>query len=115
MDKKDIHVGMKVKVFDVNSRRSGQPDGGWDGTVTAVRRTKCDIDYGDSRQKTFDIESQHVEDHFRHRFFRTLEENDRAQRYSAARQMIVDSGLTNGNISQVPLEKLEAIAAILAE
>jgi hypothetical protein len=114
MDRKDIYVGMKVKVFDVNSRRSGQPDGGWDGTVTAVRRTKCDIDYGDARQRTFGIESQHVEDAYRHRYFRTLEEAETVARTSAARAVINDKIVREG-MSRIPLEKLEAIAAILQE
>lgn len=112
MDRKDIFVGMKVKVFDVNSRRSGQPDGGWDGEVVAVRRTKCDIDYGDARQRTFGIESQHVEDGYRHRFFRTLEEAELLDRRSAARE-VINEHLVHGPLSAVPLEKLEAIAAIL--
>lgn len=113
MERKDIFVGMKVKVFDVNSRRSGQPDGGWDGEVVAVRRTKCDIDYGDPRQRTFDITSQHVEDGYRHRFFRTLEEADLARRRTAARETVMESGLGRGDLSAISLEKLEAVAAIL--
>jgi len=115
MERKDIYVGMKVKVFDVNSRRSGQPGGGWDGTVTAVRRTKCDIEYGDPGRITFDIDRQRIEDGYGHRFFRTLEEADHEERYSAAKKIIVNSGLTKGDLSHIPVEKLEAIAKILQE
>jgi hypothetical protein len=116
MERKDIYVGMKVKVFDVNGRRLGQPDEGWDGEVVAVRRTKCDIEYGsgDPRQRTFDIDSQHVEDNYRHRYFRTLEEAETVARTSAARAVINDKIVREG-MSRIPLEKLEAIAAILQE
>lgn len=115
MNKKDIYVGMKVKVFDVNSRRTGQPDSGWDGVVTAVRRTKCDIDYGDPKQYAFDIERQRIEDGYGHRYFKTLEEADRDSRYSAAKEVILASGLGKGDLTQIPLVKLEAIAALLGE
>lgn len=115
MNKKDIYVGMKVKVFDVNSRRTGQPDSGWDGVVTAVRRTKCDIDYGDPRQYTFDIERQRIEDDYGHRYFKTLEQADHDERYSAAKEVIYASGLGKGDLTQIPLVKLEAIAALLGE
>lgn len=113
MNRQDIYEGMKVKVFDVNNSRAGQPGGGWDGTVTAVRRTKCDIDYGEPRQKTFDIERQRVEDGYSHRFFKTLEQAEQDDRYGAAKAVIVDSGLTRGNVGDIPLHKLEAIAEIL--
>lgn len=29
MNKEDLHVGMPVKVFDVNAGRRGQPHEGW--------------------------------------------------------------------------------------
>jgi len=112
VNRQDIFVGMKVKVFDVNNRRSGQPDSGWDGVVSAVRRTKCDIDYGDP-QRTFDIERQRVEDGYGHRFFKTLQEAEADERYNAAKKVIVASGLTKGDVTRIPLHKLEAIAAIL--
>lgn len=113
MERKDIYVGMKVKVFDVNGRRLGQPDGGWDGEVVAVRRTKCDIEYvGGRGQRTFDIASQHVEDAFRHRYFQTLEEADLARRRAAVRK-VINAKFIQGSLSDIPLEKLEAIVAIL--
>lgn len=114
MERKDIYVGMKVKVFDVNGRRLGQPDGGWDGEVVAVRRTKCDIEYGRGGrgERTFDIDSQRIEDNFGHRYFRTLEEAETVARTSAAREVINEKIVREG-MSRIPLEKLEAIAAIL--
>lgn len=115
MNKQDIYVGMKVKVFDVNGRRIGQPDSGWDGVVTAVRRTKCDIDYGDPRRYAFDIERQRIEDGYAHRYFKTLEEADHDERYGAAKAAILASGLGKGDLTQIPLVKLEAIAALLGE
>jgi hypothetical protein len=30
----DLKVGDRVQVFESNGRRSGQPEGGWDGEVT---------------------------------------------------------------------------------
>jgi hypothetical protein len=118
MDKKDMYVGMKVKVFDVNTRRMGQPDGGWDGVVTNIRRTKCTIDYSGSRggsDSVFDIEYQRVEDRYGHRTFKTLEQADRSARESAARAVLKAHGLHEdfGHVSKLSLEKLEAVAAAL--
>lgn len=33
------NVGDKVKVFDINGHRHGQPEGGWDGEIVKVGRT----------------------------------------------------------------------------
>ena len=56
----DLKVGDRVQVFDVNGRRMGQPEGGWDGTVAKVGRTLIHVN-GHQYIKTVEeaAESQH--------------------------------------------------------
>jgi hypothetical protein len=113
VNKADMHVGMSVKVFDINGSRLGQPDGGWDGEVTSVRRTQCTIRYGDHYEDNFEIERQGIVDRYGHRSFKTIEQAEESARRSAANGVFRKHHLSVTGYELLPLHKMEAIARIL--
>lgn len=40
-----LEVGDTVHVFDINGRRTGQPENGWIGRVTKVGRSLVTVEY----------------------------------------------------------------------
>lgn len=73
----DLKPGDAVKVFDVNGRRMGQPEGGWDGTVVKVGRKLAYIDYpgGYGRgPRAFRLDTRRSNDGYAHRSVKTPDE-----------------------------------------
>jgi hypothetical protein len=109
-----LTVGQEVRVFDVNARRRGQPHGGWAGTITRVGRTLVYIDYPGSREpKAFRIDGGAANDQYGHQSFLTLDEAARQARRTAALGVLHEHGLRLDYGHSLPLEEIEAIAAIL--
>lgn len=70
-------VGDTVKVFDVNGKRRGQPEGGWDGKVLKVGRKLVTIEYPGGRWggRQFRLEDGRANDTYgSHTLFLTLPE-----------------------------------------
>lgn len=112
MERGDLTVGQPVKVFDRNGTRAGQPLGGWDGTVVKVKREYVEIDYPrGQRIRDFLIRTQHDKTGFRN--FRTLEQDEESNRWSAARAVLLKYGMVPS--MGIPIDKMERIAAILEE
>ena len=76
MDMTGVQLHEKVRVFDVNGKRKGQPEGGWEGEVTRVGRTLFDVTFsyanGSRRQTlTFTKESGRTNDKYGHQYVQT--------------------------------------------
>jgi hypothetical protein len=109
-----LTVGQEVRVFDVNARRRGQPHDGWAGTITRVGRTLVYIDYPGSREpKAFRIDGGAANDQYGHQSFLTLDEAAKQARMAAAVDVLHQHGLRPDFGHALPLEQVEAIAAIL--
>lgn len=81
-------TGDIVKVFDVNGKRNGQPEGGWQGQVTKVGKKLVTVKYNHSVD-TFRIETGFVNDRYGHQYILTLEEYNEKQLATKARSTLI--------------------------
>ena len=117
----NVTAGDEVRVFDVNGRRMGQPEGGWPGTVVKVTPSRAYIVYagiyGIRARETgepFALEDGCKIDRMRHRRFKTLEQADRDQRMAAARLLLRLHGIVLDLRHALSLEQAEALAEVAA-
>jgi hypothetical protein len=108
----DLRVGDEVRVFDVNGRRMGQPEGGWPGTVTRVGRTLMDVSYN-NRTETFrrDSGARH-NDGYGHRRVKTLEQVAQDARRAEAVEALSKHGVELRWGFKLTIEQLEALAEV---
>jgi hypothetical protein len=114
-----VKVGDEVRVFSVNGKRAGQPEGGWVGEVTRVGRKLIDIKYpgayAHSGVETFRLDGQKTNDEYAHESFQTMEQFAQSERKSTAQAALRDAGLeleTRAR-SRLTLEQLEALAEVV--
>lgn len=103
-----LRVGDKVKVFDINGHRHGQPESGWDGEVVKVGTKLVTIDYHHSRQ-VFRIAGGLANDNYGHQVFKTLPD---ARRHVAL-QAITSRGFQIASRARHDIDYLEAVADAL--
>lgn len=104
----------KVRVFDVNGSRSGQPEGGWIGTVVKVGRTLAHIDYEGAREtQTFRLNDGRRNDDYAHRYFLTLAEAAERDRIGAADETLRAHGVELSYRRTFTLEQREALADVV--
>jgi hypothetical protein len=110
-----FEVGQKVKVFDVNGRRRGQPKGGWEGEIVKVGRKLVTITYpGHYRPKAFRIDDQMANDEYRHQSFSTLEQAEQTERRQRAMDTLNGIGLDRSyDGEKLTLEQLEALVNVI--
>jgi hypothetical protein len=108
----DIKLGDEVRVFDVNGRRMGQPEGGWPGTVVRVGRKLADIKYG-GRVDTFRIDDRQANDKYGHQSFQTLKEAALDARRDAALKTLRDRRVSLGHGNTFTVEQIEKLADLV--
>ena len=115
MDQIDaVKVGDKVKVFDINEKRVGQPEGGWDGEVIKVGRALVTITYGRYfRSVVFRLDSRSTNDAYGHQSFKTLKRAATDERYRKARQVLYGVGLEPNYTSKLEFWQLEELADVV--
>lgn len=110
----DIQVGDEVRVYDVNGRRQGQPEGGWAGTVEKVGRSLVYIDYPRGRgAEPFRLSDQRRNDSYGHQYFRTLAQAEEWDRRSDAVGVLRERGVELSNRYSFTLEQIEALAEVV--
>ncbi len=111
-----IAVGDEVRVFDVNGPRVGQPAGGWVGRVTKIGRVNAHIEYPGAypgATDAFRLATRTKADAYGHRTFQTPAEVEAAQRLQRARGVLRDAGLTVEYGTELDVETLEELAAVI--
>lgn len=106
-------VGQEVRVFDVNGRHHGQPEGGWKGEIVRVGRKLVSVDFPGYGSKAFRIDDQRANDNYRHQWFRTLEEVALIERKDKAREVLKSVGLELSLKNGLTVEQLEALAEVI--
>lgn len=107
----ELKVGQEVRVFDRNGRRMGQPDGGWPGKVTKIGRSLVTIEYlGIS--DTFRMDTHVINDHYGHRYFKTLGEVAEDDRRRRALATLKEHQIELGFGHSLTLEQIEALAKV---
>lgn len=119
MGDKKFFEGQEVFVFDINGRRSGQPEGGWPATIVKVGRTLVEISWfitgRTSRTEKFRMDRQVVNDGYGHRSFQTLEQRDLRERQNNAQKILRKHRITLEYDHSLTPDTLEAIVAVLPE
>jgi len=105
-------VGDTVKVFDINGKRVGQPEGGWDGEVTKVGRALITIKYA-GRNTVFRIDTGRTNDAYAHQHYETVAEAARNERYAKARNTLTEFGLDFRLGKRATLDQVEALAELV--
>lgn len=119
----DVKVGDEVRVFDVNGRRSGMPEGGWVGTVLKVGRKLFTVDYANAgwtrqghRGSVFRLEdgSLNDKDFGYHTRVKTTQQAELDLRKHKAVEALRKHGLeVRLTAAPIHLAKLEALVSIL--
>ena len=110
-----IQAGDEVRVYDVNGKRVGQPEGGWRGKVVKVGRTLAHIHYGDphwTRTETFTLEDGQRNDRYGRQWFLTMDEAARRERLYVALSVLGGHGITLDHGNSLTLEQIEALAEV---
>ncbi len=112
----EVKVGDEVRVFDVNGRRAGQPEGGWPGVVASVGRKYFTVDYDGQhggRVHEFSlIDGLRANDVYGHRHVRTAEQVEAARRRRVALALLVAHWVDIQRADRLTLEQLEALAEV---
>lgn len=106
-------VGDEVRVFDVNGRRKGQPEGGWPGTVIKVGRQLVTIQF-DTKTQQFRIDTRAANDGYEHQSFKTPDEARLNQRRDVALRVLRARGVRLASDHDLTTVEVEALAAVLA-
>jgi len=119
MDSKTKYeVGQEVRVFDVNGRRMGQPEGGWVGFVTKIGRTLFTVEkqgvHGHSQSDQYRIETGRRNDSYSHQHVQTLDQVERDIRERDALAVIKEAGFEIKMGKRPSLGLLEAVAETIA-
>lgn len=101
-------VGDKVKVFDVNGRSYGMPEGGWDGKVIKVGSKLITIAY-EGNERVFRLDTRQANDEYRHQSFMRPAE----ARHSTALSVITSRGFELASWARHDINYLEAVAEAL--
>ena len=107
-----IKVGDKVRVFDVNGRRMGQPDGGWEGEVVRVGSKLAGITYGGYAPKMFRLDTGSANDSYGHQSFLTIEQAEGKARKDAAVQILWEHKVILDFGHKLTTEQIEALAEV---
>lgn len=108
----DLVVGDPVKVFDVNGRHIGQPEGGWDGTVVHIGRKLITVEYGPHRKK-FRLDSGTVNDKYEHQHILTVSEAAFNRRYRHAVETLYAHGVDVLWRARLSLAQVEELASVV--
>jgi len=115
-DPKPLAVGDKVRVFDINGRRNGQPNSGWPGEVVKIGRVYATIQYNGGRRQ-FGLSDHRAHDAWGHQSFQTMEEVSLGERRDSAWATLKGAGIARDGYGcgsdRVPLDLLEALAAVV--
>lgn len=103
-------VGQRVWVYDVNGRGRG-PD---EATVTKVGRKLVTVAGPHNWSRTFRLEDGLRNDDYGHQWIRTDEEREAAERLTAVTAILAAARLRPEPGCTLPLDALEAIAAIVS-
>ena len=106
-----LKAGDEVRVFDVNGKRVGQPDGGWPGTIVKVGRTLVHVAYR-SRTETFRIDGGASNDGYEHQHFLTMTEAAVRNRHGAARAILRTHKIALEYGHGLTLDQIEALAEV---
>lgn len=106
----EIKVGDEVRVFDVNGRRMGMPEGGWPGTVLKVGRSLVTIQ-APRCGGVFRLDTRRSNDSWAHGSFMTVEEAAESVRYEKASETLRELGIQiiakcEGDFTAADLEAL---------
>jgi hypothetical protein len=109
-------VGDEVRVFDVNGKRVGQPEGGWAGEVVKAGPKLIHVRYGGAHPgstDTFRRETGARNDAYEHRYVMTLDEVERAERGKAAMAVLRERRISLGHGHRLTLAQAEALAEVV--
>jgi sulfite reductase beta subunit-like hemoprotein len=107
----DIKAGDEVRVFDVNGKRMGQPEGGWPGTVEKVGRKLVDIRYR-GRVQSFRLDTRRSNDGYAHQSFKTPEQAAVDGRHARAADFLQECRISMP-YTAYSAEQLEALADLV--
>lgn len=117
MDKLNVNVGDKVRVYDINGKREGWGDG-VEGTVTKVGRALFTVEHRQARPggQVFKLEGGWANDKWGHRWVETEEQFAARKRRDDAVTMLESRGIrleptSKGRLTTEILEALAAAAA----
>jgi hypothetical protein len=111
-----LRPGDRVQVFDVNGKRMGQPEGGWDGTVTKVGRQLIYVDYPGARGvngDAFRLDSGLRNDQYCHQSIQTVEQAAENLRRDSVIERLREGGLELTRRVEISTDTLEAVLAAL--
>jgi len=112
----ELTFRQEVRVFDVNGKRMGQPEGGWRGEVVKVGRKLVHIEYGERLQAdAFRIDDGRKNDNYGHRYFLTLDQVALRDREHSARTVLREHRISVDFGADITLEQLEALAAVFEQ
>lgn len=114
-DLRQLAVGDRVQVFDVNGSRMGQPAGGWDGTVVKVGRKLITVQYKSVHNtKAFRLDGGSANDGYGHQHIKTVEQAAESLRRGGLLRQLREAGLEVRFGFTLSTETLEALAAAAA-
>jgi hypothetical protein len=106
-----LDVGEEVRVFDVNGKRHGMPEGGWPGEVVKVGRVLATIRCRNGEQ-TFRLDTGQANDRYGHQWFLTVDQATEKTRRHRAESILREYGVETSRAS-LSTGQLEAIAEIV--
>ncbi|TMR10080.1 hypothetical protein ETD86_40870 [Nonomuraea turkmeniaca] len=108
-----LKVGDEVRIFDVNAKRMGQPEGGWVGKVTKVGRTLITVHYSGGYKKVFRRDDGYANDNYRHQHIETPEMAARKTQREDAIATLRSHGIDLAYGHRFTNEHLEQMIALL--
>lgn len=105
-----VEAGEEVRVFDVNGKRVGQPDGGWPGVVVKAGPKLVIINY-DGRDTVFRRDEGHTNDNYGHQSYMTLSEADETLRWDAVTAALRGLHIDVSPRCKLAVRQLEAMLA----
>lgn len=114
MTDKKFTEGDEIRVFDVNGKRMGQPQGGWPAQIVKVGRTLVTVKLnGQNRTDKYRMSDQRINDSYGHCYFKTVGQAELDLRRQKAISVLRDYGISLSARSNVTLSGLESIVELL--
>lgn len=108
-----LRQGDEVRVFDVNGRVMGQPEGGWVRRVQKVGRSLVHVESVAGRgSDSYRIKDGRANDRWEHRHIETLEQYEKRAKAEAVRAVLWSVGL-DSHRSKLSEGHLQAIAELV--
>jgi hypothetical protein len=108
-----ISVHDEVRVFDVNGKRMGQPEGGWPGRVVKVGRTLVYIEYRRGPAEAFRLADGGRNDKMGQRRFCTAEQAERDASKAAAVALLRAHGIDLNHRVKLTVAQVEELAGVV--